>query len=121
MRTAIVLRPDHLYGPVILQRDAYGVGADLKAVPQTSLSEAHVFTFSEYLLVAHGLENIHDTVSQDHEIACVLDYLKNAAHYRQSRVYQYPVSGVYALEYRRINIPALAPGWIHPGLTALFP
>ena len=121
VRAAVVLGSGHLYGGVVVQRNAYRVGAHALVVPERAGYEAQVAGLGHDALVAHRLKHVARAVGQDHQEARAPHYVEHALHYGHRRVYEPGVGLAYAAENLLVHAPAQAAYGVHPGRAAALP
>ena len=118
---AIVLRADHLYGRVAVERDAYRVGADAEVRPERPRHKAQALCALHDGLVPHRRQHIARAVRQDHEKARPADDVEHALHDRQRGLHERAVCLAYGAEHSFVHAAAQSAVRVHAGLAALLP
>ena len=121
VRAAVVLRPDHLYGRVAVEGDAYGVRAHAEVRPERPRDKAQILGPLHDGLVAHGLEHVARAVGEHHEKARAPDDVKDALHDRQGDLHEGAVGFPDGAEHGVVHPAADSAVGVHPSLAAFSP
>ena len=118
---AVVLRPDHLYGRVAVEGDAYGVRAHAEVRPERPRDKAQILGPLHDGLVAHGLEHVARAVGEHHEKSRAPDDVKDALHDRQGDLHEGAVGFPDGAEHGVVHPAADSAVGVHPSLAAFSP
>ena len=121
VRDAVVFRPGHLDGHVVIQRDADGVSADFQVAPHGAGNKAHVAAAGDHLRRAEDLQQVPGAVGQHDQELCAVDELEHLMHDGHGDVQKQTVFFPGAGQDFIVDMPAFAPCGIHAGRLTLFP